>query len=255
MTEEEMAGAIPFLQVFDQVRRAEGWGGDDLDLPFRAKRHRDIWKIRQRTFRVFQSLAAAVDRGLALDIGAGNCWMTRYLSRWGFDAIAIDINDGPVDGLQAGKRFINGGINFLRVRSRMERLPLSVQCVSLLVTNASFHYAADFRETVAEFERVLAPGGMIAIVDTPFYESNQDGERMLAERVETFRQKYGMTEALARSSRYLTFQQLEELARFRGLKWRVYKVWPGFKRKCEQIRSGFLGHQIARFPVVILERA
>src|ERR1041385_6717609 len=255
MTDEDMAAVRPFLQAFEQVRRAEAWGGDDLDLPFCAKRHREIWDIRQRTFRVFQSLTDNIPRGLALDVGAGNCWMTRYLSQWGFDAIAIDVNDGPIDGLQAGKKFIDEGARFLRARTRMERLPFASRCIQLLAINASFHYAQDFRTALFEFDRVLCPGGMIAIIDTPIYENNDDGERMLAERVKSFRDKYGMPEVLARRRRHLTFRELEELAVSFRFDCRVHEVWPGFKRKYEEFRSGFVGQRIAQFPVVVLQRA
>ena len=66
MTDDEIAAVQPFLEAYERVRSDEGWGGDDLDLPFHAKRHRDIWNIRQRTFRVFESLAANVERGIAV---------------------------------------------------------------------------------------------------------------------------------------------------------------------------------------------
>jgi SAM-dependent methyltransferase len=244
-----------FLEAYEQVRRAEGWGDDDLDLPFRPKRHKDIWEIRQRTFRVFESLAMNIERGPALDVGAGNCWMTRYLDQWGFDAIAIDINDSSIDGLRAGQKFIEEGADFRRVRTGMDRLPFASGQFKLLALNASFHYAHDFSAALSEFERVLAPGGMIAIIDSPFYDRNEDGERMLAERVVDFREKYGIAEALARSSRYLTFNQLHALAESSGFKYRVHEVWPGFRRKYQELRARLVGRRIAQFPVVVLERA
>jgi ubiquinone/menaquinone biosynthesis C-methylase UbiE len=255
MTDEEVAALRPFLDAYERVRRDEGWGGDDLDLPFRAKRHHDIWNIRQRTFRKFESLATKIGRGTALDIGAGNCWMTRYMAQWGFEAIAMDVNVSPSDGLQAGQKFINEGANFLRVRAGMERLPFASGRIRLLASNASFHYARDFRAALLEFERVLTPGGMIAIIDTPFYENAADGERMMAERVAEFRQKYRMEEAQARKSRYMTFRQLEELAGSLNLRRHVYPVWPGLRRRYEEIRAIFLRRQIARFPVVVLEKS
>src|ERR1041385_7906419 len=95
MTQEEIALKRPFLEAYERVRTDEEWGVDDLDRPFNAKRHRDVWQIRQRTFREFQSIAGDLKRGPALDIGAGNCWMTRYLDHWGFDAVAVDVNDSP----------------------------------------------------------------------------------------------------------------------------------------------------------------
>ena len=94
----------------------------------------------------------------------------------------------------------------------MERLPFAPGRIRLIATNASFHYAGDFRAALLELERVLTPGGMIAIIDTPFYIDAADGERMMAERVVEFRQKHGIPESLARRSSYLTFKNLEELA-------------------------------------------
>jgi len=255
MTDDEIAAVWPFLVSYERVRRDECWGGDDLDLPFQPRRHRDIWNIRLRTFRAFESLATKVNPGLALDIGAGNCWMTRYLQRWGFDPIAVDINSSEADGLRAGQKFIDEGAVFLRILARMERLPFASGRIRLLATNASFHYARDFRAALSEFERVLTPGGMIAIVDTPFYESAGDGERMMAERVREFRRRYGMTEELARSSRYLTFKELDELAASLNLKCRVHPVWPGLQRTYERIRARFGGRRIAQFPVVVLDKS
>src|SRR5262249_49044915 len=144
-----------FVDAYEKVRSDEQWGDDDLDLPFRPLRHRDIWNVRRRTFQAFERLIANVERGLALDIGAGNCWMTRYLDRWGFDAIALDVNTSRLGGLGAGQKFIDEGARFLRVRAGMEQLPFAPERITLLATNASFHYANDFRAALSEFERVL----------------------------------------------------------------------------------------------------
>ncbi len=255
MMAHEISAADPFIKAYEQVRRDEGWGGDDLDLPFHPRRHRNIWDIRRRSFQVFQSMATTLDRGVALDVGAGNCWMTRYLAQWGFEAIAVDVNTSDVDGLQAGQKFINEGSRFLRVRAGMERLPFPSDSIRLIATNAAFHYARDFASALSEFERILTPGGTVGIVDTPFYVNAADGERMLVERVEEFGRKYGMTEALARSSRFLTFKELEEWAASLKLKAEVHGVWPGARRKYEEIRAKFLGRRLANFPVVMLTKS
>ena len=254
LTEAEAAAVQPFLDAYEQVRSAEQWGGDDLDLPFHPKRHQDIWEIRRRSFQAFESIAARIPRGVALDAGAGNCWMSRHLDRWGFDAIAADLNTSATDGLRAGQKFIDEGARFLRVRAGMDRLPIASGRIRLLATNASFHYAGDFRAALSEFERVLTPGGIIAIVDTPFYDNAVDGDRMMAERVVEFRQKYGMPESLARRSRYLTFKQLDELARSVNLRYRMHTVWPGWRRKAVEFRGRLAGRRIARFPLVVFEK-
>src|SRR5215831_11187328 len=159
MTDEERTAIQPFVEAYDQVRADENWGEDDLDLPFHPRKHKEIWAIRQRTFSEFQTMTAAMRRGFALDIDAGNCWMTRYLDRWGFDAIALDFNDSAVDGLRAGQKFLDTDARFLRIRAGMERLPFPSDRITLVAANASFHYASDFRAALSEFERVLAPGG------------------------------------------------------------------------------------------------
>jgi SAM-dependent methyltransferase len=254
MTREESAAVQPFLDAYERIRSDEQWGGDDLDLPFRPKRHRNIWEIRRRTFRAFESAVAKIPKGLALDIGAGNCWMTRYLDQWNFDAIACDINTSQMDGLRAGQKFLDQGAVFLRVRAQMERLPFASGRIRLLATNASFHYASDFRIALSEFKRVLTPGGIIAIVDTPFYENAADGERMLADRISDFRVKYGMPESLARKSGYVTYKVLEELADSLALSVRLDQVWPGFGRKFEEIHGMLTGRRIAKFPLVLLRK-
>jgi SAM-dependent methyltransferase len=254
LTDGEAAAAQPFLEAYNLVREREQWGGNDLDLPFHARRHRGIWEIRRRTFRAFESAVARIPRGLALDVGAGNCWMTRYLDRWGFDAIAMDINTGEADGLRAGQKFINEGAAFLRVRAGMQRLPFVAGRFRLLATNASVHYADDFRAALSEFERVLTPGGMIVIIDTPFYEKSIDGDVMMDQRVNSFRRQYGIGESLARRSSYMTFNGLEELASAAGLRCTVQRVWPGWKRQTEEIRGRLLGRRIAQFPLVLLEK-
>jgi SAM-dependent methyltransferase len=255
LTEDEASTLQPFLEAYDRVRSDERWGGDDLDLPFHPRRHHDIWNIRSRTFRALEAAVSTLPRGLALDIGAGNCWMTRYLDRWGFDAIALDINCSEIDGLRAGQKFINEGARFLRARSTMERLPFVSGRIRLVATSASFHYASNFRAALAEFKRVLTPGGMIAITDTPVYREPGSGERMVSERVVEFRQKYGIAEPLSRRAQYMTYKQIEELGTSLNLGVRIQPVWPGFARKYEEVRAAVAGRQIAGFPLVVMEKS
>lgn len=251
----EADDARAFLDAYEAVRRDEAWGGDDLDLPFHPKRHRAIWQVRRRTFLAFETLATQMTRGVALDVGAGNCWLTRYLSGWGFDAIAVDINTSDLDGLGAGQTFIDQGARFLRVRAAMERLPFVSARTSLIVANASFHYARDFHAALVEFARVLAPGGTVAIVDTPVYEHVADGERMMADRAAEFRRKYDMPEAVSRWSRFLTFADVARLAGSLGLAHDIIPVWPGLRRKYEEVRARAFGRRIAQFPIILLRKA
>jgi SAM-dependent methyltransferase len=254
MTEEQTRAVEPFLQAYETVRADEKWGNDDLDLPFHPIRHREIWQIRQRTFRAFEAIATRLERGFAADVGAGNCWMTRYLDRWGFDAIAVDVNISKADGLAAGQKFLDEGSRFLRIRSVMDRLPFASGRIRLVTVNAAFHYAADFRAALGEFKRVVPPGGMIVLMDTPVYEDAADGERMIAERVENFCRKYEIPDEISRQSRYLTFEMIEKSGAEQDLKVRVHRVWPGWRRKYEEVRARLAGRNIAQFPLIVFEK-
>lgn len=253
MTEDQERALQPFLDAYEKVRADERWGEDDLDLPFHPKRHRNIWEIRQRTFRSFQAIASRGERGMAADVGAGNCWLTRYLDSWGFDAIAVDVNTSKTDGLAAGQKYIDEGARFLRVRSPMDRLPFASGRIRLVAVSAAFHYAADFRAALGEFKRVVPPGGMIVIMDTPVYENPAEGERMIAERVADFHHKYGIAEALSRQSRYLTFRMIAEMAAQQNLKVRIERVFPGWRRKYEEFHATLAGRHIAQFPLIVFE--
>src|SRR5206468_1508950 len=103
--------------------------------------------------------------------------------------------------------------------------------------------------------RVLTPGGTIVILDTPFYEHMVDGERMITDRNIQFRQKYGIPEELAGRAGFLTFGQFEQMMRDFKLKWRLQPVWPGMRRKYEEVRGLLVGRRVARFPLVVIEKS
>jgi SAM-dependent methyltransferase len=243
-----------FLNAYQKVRHLEQWGGDDLDLPFHPRRHKNIWAIRRRTFRRFRRLAHHVPRGFAVDVGAGNCWMTRYLSSWGFDAVAVDVDASAADGLGAARVFLEQGAVFRRVRASMDRLPFRSGLVSLVAANASIHYAPDLMAALAEFRRVVAPGGIIAVLDTPCYDHPADGERMVRERAQRFRRDFDLPEAVARRSRYLTFDGIRTLATSLDLRYQIVPVWPGLRRTGQALRARLAGQPIAEFPIIIFEK-
>jgi len=240
-----------FLNAYQKVRHLEQWGGDDLDLPFHPRRHKNIWAIRRRTFRRFRRLARNVPRGVAVDVGAGNCWMTRYLSSWGFDAVAVDVDASAADGLGAARVFLEQGATFRRVRASMDRLPFRSDQVSLVAANASIHYAPDLRGALTEFRRVVAPGGIIAVLDTPCYHHPADGERMVRERAQRFQRDFDLPDAVARRSGYLTFGGIRTLAASLDLRYRIVPVWPGLRRTGQTLRARIARQRIAQFPIII----
>jgi hypothetical protein len=77
---------------------------------------------------------------------------------------------------------------------------------------------------------------------------------MVTERISEFWRKYAIPEGLASRARYLTPAQLKELMQGIKLKWRLQPVWPGIRRKYEEIRGMLVGRRVAQFPLVVMER-
>ena len=254
MTPRQAADYAGFCAAYERIRKAEGWGGDDLDLPFGARGHGSIWAIRRRTFLKLQTLirSQGVTGGTALDVGAGNCWLTRYLYRWGFRATALDVNPGEQDGLGAGTRYLEEGKRFERVRAPMHSLPCTDGSFDLVVASGSLHYAADVEAAIREFVRVSGKGGRVVVMDTPWYGDPADGRRAVAGRVEEFRRSYGLDEELSSRASFLSREAFSQVAEKVGFKFRLVPVWPGPMRALEGLRARLAGQRIASFPLILI---
>ena len=256
MTPEQESRYGEFADAFERIRQAEGFGSGDLDLPFNARRNRGIWAVRRRTFRRLKRwvLEAMPARGMALDAGAGNCWLSGHLSRWDFDVVAIDVNLGCQDGLTAGDYYLEQGCRFDRIRTPMEALPFPDETFDLVVANASFHYVHDVKDTLEGFHRVLNPQGVAIIFDSPWYERKADGDRAQMQRAEGYVRIYGLDESFAQMASYLVRSQFEDLVHRTGFVYERIPVWPGPRRSLEALKARLDGQRIASFPLIIIRR-
>jgi SAM-dependent methyltransferase len=256
MTPDQSAAYEAFCETYERVRTEEGWGGEDLDLPFGPLGHSDIWAVRQQTFKRLDKLLQAEcgAAGTALDVGAGNCWLTRHLDHWGFEATALDVNDGPQDGLRAGGGYIECGDSFERIRAPMEALPFLDSVFDLLVASASLHYFQDLSATLGEFARVLKTGGLIVVMDSPWYERQIDGKRSLAQNVRGLIDAHGISEEMARRSSFLYRGAFDTAMLENSLEYRRVSVWPGRKRALETLHARFYERRIASFPLLVIRK-
>lgn len=104
---------------------------------------------------LFAALAPYVPpSGLILDIGAGPGWHTLQWIRRGRRAIALDLSLGMLS--EAQRLGVNDAL-----QADMRRLPLASHCADALWVCASFLHVPreDAPATLAEFARVLKPGG------------------------------------------------------------------------------------------------
>jgi SAM-dependent methyltransferase/uncharacterized protein YbaR (Trm112 family) len=207
-----------FIGSYAAVRAQEGRGSYEASfyrsLPYPAgldRTWRRHWKIRAAGYEsllraVVQPLEADHAKLTILDLGAGNGWLANRLVERGHDLIAIDLQTNDFDGLGCHRFYET---KWSPVQAEFDRLPLLDRSVDLVAFNASLHYSHSLRETIAEALRVLKPGGRIAVLDSPIYNSDRSGQKMLTE------QNYKAT-GYSKIG-YLTWSGLNQLATDLGL--------------------------------------
>jgi SAM-dependent methyltransferase len=190
------------------------------------------WGVRAATFeafrrRVVHPLATQAGRPLRiLDLGAGNGWLSYRLSLEGHGCTALDVRDDDVDGLGAAGPLLEQ-VHFTRLTASFDTVPLPDAAMDLSVFNASLHYATDLEAVLAEAVRVTAPGGCIAILDSPFYAREAAGAAMVAEKHRTATETFGVHADALLALPFVEFLTRERLARASaslGLQWRRRRV-------------------------------
>jgi SAM-dependent methyltransferase len=227
-----------FLESYRRVRASERWGSSSAEyyrgLPYhdRTGNHDSVWRIRARTFDCFLAHLArnrSAHSGLVLDAGAGNCWLSARLAERGFDVAALDINDDPQDGLGA-LALVSPALrsNIVPVRAEFDALPFGSEMFDIEVLNASLHYSSDVMHTLEGLLTVLKSGGMLYVLDSPVYGTQEAGEQMVRERNTRFREQFGIMPLEEPSAGFITSDIVRQIqGRFRvelldpcyGLRW------------------------------------
>jgi SAM-dependent methyltransferase len=109
----------------------------------------------------------------ALEVGAGTGYFSLNLLGAGVigRSVATDISAGMLQRLAATAASI--GLEVETVRSDAEQLPFPDGSFDLLLGHAVLHHLPDVGRALAEFERVLAPGGTLAIMGEPSRSGNR----------------------------------------------------------------------------------
>jgi SAM-dependent methyltransferase len=187
-------GRRRWARAYARMRRAEGRGAGGeaelLALPYVTTGPlASQWRVRARTFDAFLHLVVApltAARGRALDVldlGAGNGWLCARLAALGHRCVAADLRLDDVDGLGAAAGYTRHLPRmFARVAASFDALPLASRRFDLVVFDASLHLAEDLSRVLAEAARATAPGGRIAVLDSPFYARPETGDAMREEK-------------------------------------------------------------------------
>lgn len=239
-----------FIEEYETIRSSEGRGSEAGDyylaLPFKDLTGRNSWqwRIRSRSFRfiaqrILPILEFRIPGGLdILDIGAGNCWLSYRLAMRGHRPVAVDLLTNPLDGLgAAGHYFPFLAHGFPRFQAEMDRLPFAAAQFDLAVFNASIHYSEDYDRTIEESLRCLRRPGHIFIIDTPHYNREESGEKMLRERRAAFEERYGFRSDSVPSREYLTPSVVSGLALRHGITWTILKPWYGLNWAMRPLRA------------------
>ncbi len=127
----------------------------------------------------------------------------------GHRVVAVDALDDEVDGLGAA-----GGVDGLvLVQADFEAPPLAARQFDLVVFNASLHYARDVRRALAQAHALLAPGGILAVMDSPMFHDEGEGRAMADGLARSFRADCGVSEVCRPGPGFLTFATLDAAAR------------------------------------------
>ena len=252
----------PFIRDYETVRRAEGRSGDPAD--YRALPYLDLtgknapdWRIRAASFEAF---FAQVVRPLerpgaaltALDLGAGNGWLSNRLASRGHRLTAVDLTVNDFDGLGCRRYYETA---FTPAQAEFERLPFHDGCADLAIFNASLHYAVDVRAALTEALRALKTDGELVILDSPFYHDPTSGAQMVREREESFLRQYGFRSNMLPSKNYLTYNELKDLGAALGVRWQILTPFYGLSWLLKPLKASLLRRrEPAKFHVIVGRR-
>ena len=257
LTDGDRARYQGFMETYTAVRIEEGRDQYneavlqalpecDAALPMAGQ-----WRIRARSFHVLRKILQKrlqPDAKIA-DLGAGTGWLSNRLRESGYSPCSIDISADLTDGLGAARHFTGA---WPRLQATFDNLPLANGTADAVIFNASFHYCANPAATIEESLRVLKPGGLLIILDSPIYEDASSGERMLEEQQEYFTRLIGRRSETIQSAGFLTWAGLDALGRQYRLEWNYRFPWYGMRWALRPLRAKLTGgREPATFAIVL----
>jgi SAM-dependent methyltransferase len=217
LTAAREADLEPFVRQYRAVREREGRRPAAPDyyrgLPDVARDdpHAQDWRVRRETYHhlLRDVLAAGPSSLRVLDLGAGSGWLSHRLSVLGHRVVALDAIDDAADGLGAVRHYAT---EFAAVQADFDALPFAAAQFDLVVFNGSLHYAGDAEQTLMRADRMLAAGGVLAVMDSPMFRSDRDGHAMVHDKFKRFESQCGIVNPVRPGTGYLTYHALAQIA-------------------------------------------
>ncbi len=251
-----------FLENYRPARQADGWERNDdnyyLALPDVAPDDPQaaLWRLRRRSYDLLMAQIGPGQNRFALDLGAGCGWLSRRLAEAGWQPIALDLNVEGRDGLEGGAVYLEkANLRFVRGQASMNRLPIAFQSVALCIVNGAFHYANP-ATVLPEIYRVLIPGGLFIMCDSPVYTDASAGQAMVAELATRLRTESKANPVWPDGPGYLLLDEMQ--TRLQQAKFKVELLWPErpwspAKRTLRRLTHP-KARQQARFPLFIARK-
>jgi SAM-dependent methyltransferase len=127
------------------------------------------WKRQADNFFRLMDLLSLSGQERVLELGAGRCWASAYLSRLGCEVVTLDVvRSERAGGLETGGVYLDHDTPYFdRVLASMEKLPFRQGTFDLVLSVASIHHSPRLDHVVGEASRVLKPGGRLALTSEP----------------------------------------------------------------------------------------
>jgi SAM-dependent methyltransferase len=242
----------PFLAQYRRIRDDDGYRqrGAPYYRSLPSVDARDpqaaTWRVRHETFRHLGRLLVPFGgRPLRiLDLGAGSGWLSNRLTELGHSCVAVDWLDDVEDGLGAVRHYI---VRFACVQADFDDLAMAPGQFDVAIFNASLHYSNDPASTIRRARETLAPEGILVVMDSPVFATDDAGRRMLnaqqigfqaaREQVVRWGVGYLTDSGLALAARDAGLR-LSWIPSRGGLRWAVKRWFAGFKQHRAPARFG-----------------
>jgi ArsR family transcriptional regulator len=113
------------------------------------------------------------------DLGCGEGYVAMEAARWAGKVVAVDVSPRVLDRAReaASRRGIR---NVSWKQGDIEDLPLETGSVDVALLSQALHHAKDPRKAISEAVRVVAPGGLVLLLDLK--EHREEWVRKLGDR-------------------------------------------------------------------------
>jgi SAM-dependent methyltransferase len=196
------------------------------------------WEVRRQSFCALMRWLAregpSPAGGPTADLGGGIGWLGYRLAQLRFRVLAVDASRDEAFGLEAARTYYSSLASFLPIQGDLEHPPLQAGRLSLIVCNASLHYASDLESTLQRVADALRPGGHMVILDTPIARHPRPGT--------------------GRGDRHLGRQELHSALLDAGLRPRRMAVQRGWRWRMHQVKALLRGDARFSFPMIVAER-